>query len=207
MIKLCVFDFDSTLMDGETITKFAEICGASDKVAQITKNAMAGNLDFFESLHARAKFLKGTKTEQIAKVAQNLPFIKGAKEIIAYLKSKGIKVVVFSGGFHIATDAARDILGFDASFANYLHEKDGVLTGEVGGEMSFGFSKGALLRELKALLGLSADEIMCVGDGANDVSMFKEAGLKIAFCANEVLKKEATYCVETKNLMEIAKYV
>ena len=70
MIKLCVFDFDSTLMDGETITKFAEICGASDKVAQITKNAMAGNLDFFESLHARAKFLKGTKTEQIAKVAQ-----------------------------------------------------------------------------------------------------------------------------------------
>ena len=98
-------------------------------------------------------------------------------------------------------------MGFDASFANYLHEKDGVLTGEVSGEMSFGFSKGALLRELKALLGLSADEIMCVGDGANDVSMFKEAGLKIAFCANEVLKKEATYCVETKNLMEIAKYV
>lgn len=114
---------------------------------------------------------------------------------------------MFSGGFHVATDYAQKILKFDASFANILHEKDGVLTGLVGGEMMFGYSKGKILKELKNLLKLESSEVLCVGDGANDVSMFKEAGLKIAFCANEILKREADFCVETKNLMEIAKYV
>lgn len=207
MIKLCVFDFDSTLMDGETITNFAKSVGVDEEVSEITKRAMAGELDFFESLKERVELLKGVKAEVIEEIAKNLPFIKGAKEIIAYLKAKGIKVAVFSGGFHVATDYAKEILGFDASFANYLHEKDGILTGEMGGEMSFGFSKGKVLREVKELMGLKTEEIMCVGDGANDVSMFRESGLKIAFCANEILKKEATYCVEIKDLMEIAKYV
>lgn len=207
MIKLCVFDFDSTLMDGETITNFAKAVGKDGEVAEITRRAMAGELDFFESLTKRVAFLKGVKVEVVEKIAQNLPFIKGAKEIISYLKAKNIRVVVFSGGYHTATDYAKKILGYDASFANILHEKDGVLSGLAGGEMMFGNSKGLVLRELKALLGLKKDEVMCVGDGANDVSMFREAGLTIAFCANEILKKEATYCIENKDLMEISKYV
>lgn len=207
MIKLCVFDFDSTLMDGETITEFARSVGKEKEVADITKRAMAGELDFFESLVKRVAYLKGVKTSEIKKIAENLPFITGAKELIDYLKSKGIKVVVFSGGYHTATDIAKEKLGFDASFANILHEKDGVLSGLVGGEIMFGFSKGTMLRELKSLLNLSTDEVMCVGDGANDIAMFKEAGLKIAFCANEILKKEATHCVEIKDLREIMKYV
>ncbi len=207
MIKLCVFDFDSTLMDGETITNFARAVGKDKEVAEITARAMAGELDFFESLSKRVAFLKGVKSETITKIAQNLPYVNGAKEIISYLKTKGIKVVVFSGGFHVATDYAQKILKFDASFANILHEKDGVLTGLVGGEMMFGYSKGKILKELKNLLKLESSEVLCVGDGANDVSMFKEAGLKIAFRANEILKREADFCVETKNLMEIAKYV
>lgn len=207
MIKLCVFDFDSTLMDGETITEFARSVGKEKEVADITRRAMAGELDFFESLVERVAYLKGVKVSEIEKIAENLPFITGAKELIAYLKSKNIKVVVFSGGYHIATDHAKKVLGFDASFANILHEKDGVLTGLVGGEIMFGYSKGAMLRELKSLLNLKSDEVMCVGDGANDVSMFREAGLKIAFCAHEILKKEATHCVDTKDLREVMKYV
>lgn len=71
----------------------------------------------------------------------------------------------------------------------------------------FGFSKGTMLRELKSLLNLQTDEVMCVGDGANDIAMFREAGLKIAFCANEILKKEATHCIDIKDLREVMKYV
>ena len=123
------------------------------------------------------------------------------------LKNKGIKVIVFSGGFHLATDAAQKKLGFDARFANYLHEKNGILTGLFGGEMMFRYSKGALLAQLKSLMGLKTSEVMCVGDGANDVSMFREAGLKIAFCANEILKEHASVCIEKKDLKEIMKYV
>ena len=207
MIKLCVFDFDSTLMDGETITFFAQLAGVEDEVAKITKLAMKGELGFFESLKARAKLLKGVSASEIRKVASNLPFIEGASEIITYLKEKDIKVIVFSGGFHVATDLAKEVLGYDASFANYLHEKDGVLTGEVGGEMMFGHSKGMVLKELKCLLNLQKDEILCVGDGANDISMFKEAGTSIAFCAKEALKEHATYIIDKKDLREIKQYV
>lgn len=207
MIKLCVFDFDSTLMDGETITYFAKAMGFEKEVRDITKEAMAGKIDFYESFTRRASFLKGMREDEAKKIASNLPFIKGAKELILHLKSKNIKVVVFSGGYHLATDAAKEKLGFDASFANYLQVKDGILTGKAGGEMMFGYSKGAILRELKALMNLQKDEIMCVGDGANDLSMFKEAGLTFAFCANEILKKEATHCIDTKDLREIIKFI
>lgn len=207
MIKLCVFDFDNTLMDGETISFFARSVGKEKEVENITKKAMAGELDFFESLKERAMFLKGVRVDELKKTAENLPFIKGAKEIISYLKQKNIAVVVFSGGYHLATDLAKIKLGFDASFANYLHEKDGVLTGEVGGEMMFGYSKGKVLKELMALTHLKKDEVMCVGDGANDISMFKEAGMGVAFCANEVLKKHATHILDEKNLERIKEYV
>lgn len=203
MIKLCVFDFDSTLMDGETITYFGKVVGKSDEIGAITKRAMAGELDFFESLKARVAFLKGAKLADIEQIARNLPYITGAKEIIEYLKSKGILVGVFSGGYHIATDHAQELLGFDINFANILHHKDGVLTGEVGGEMMFGFSKGQMLWRLRTLLGLSKDEVAVVGDGANDISMFKEAGVCVAFCANEILKNSATHIIEKKDLREL----
>ncbi|PSM52226.1 phosphoserine phosphatase [Campylobacter blaseri] len=207
MIKLCIFDFDNTLMDGETITKFAEHMGVGKEVADITNQAMAGDLDFFESFSKRVALVKGMKEEDAKELAKNLPFIDGAKEIISYLKEKCIKVVVFSGGFHIGTDVAQEKLGFDASFANYFHTKNGITTGLAGGEMMFNESKGLMLKQLKGLLGLKKEEVMCVGDGANDISMFKEAGLNIAFCAHEVLKKEATYVIDKRDLREIKKYV
>lgn len=207
MIKLCVFDFDSTLMDGETITQLAGAVNKSNEVSQITKKAMEGELSFFEALQERVKFLKGVEVKKAKEICDNLPFIDGAKDIIQYLKDKNIKVVVFSGGFHFATDLAKQKLGFDASFANHLDFEGEFLTGKVGGEMMFGHSKGVILKELKSLLGLKTDEVMAVGDGANDISMFKEAGLKIAFCAKEILKKEADFCIDKKDLREIKKYV
>lgn len=207
MIKLCVFDFDSTLMDGETITILSSAMGKDKEVGDITSRAMAGELDFYESLVKRVKLIEGLELSKALEIASNLPFITGAKDIISYLKSKNIKTVVFSGGFHIATDAAQQKLGFDLNFANELHHKNGILTGNVGGEMMFGDSKGKMLARLKGFLGLSSDEVVCVGDGANDISMFKESSTGIAFCANKILKETATHIIDIKNLNEIKKII
>ena len=207
MIKLCVFDFDSTLMDGETITFLAAQMGAGEEVRAITKRAMAGELDFFESLRERVAKLKGMRLDAAREVCEELPFISGAKELIAELNARGVRTMVFSGGFHLATDAAQKKLGFGLSFANELHSKEGVLTGLVGGEMMFSDSKGKMLARVREFLGLSKEEICAVGDGANDVSMFKEAGRGVAFCANEVLKRHATACVEKRDLTLILPHI
>lgn len=207
MIKLCVFDFDSTLMDGETITILSSAIGKDKEVGDITSRAMAGELDFYESLVKRVKLIEGLELSKALEITSNLPFITGAKDIISYLKSKNIKTVVFSGGFHIATDAAQQKLGFDLNFANELHHKNGILTGNVGGEMMFGDSKGKMLARLKSFLGLSSDEVVCVGDGANDISMFKESSTGIAFCANKILKEVATHIIDIKDLNEIKKII
>lgn len=202
-MRLCVFDFDSTLMDGETIDFFAEALGIGEEVAAITERAMNGELDFFESLQQRVKLLKGLDVETVERISRNLPYMPGAKETIAALKEQGVTVVCFSGGFRSATSYAKDVLGFDADFSNALHAKDGKLTGEVGGDMMFNWSKGDMLLRLQALLDVSFEETMVVGDGANDLSMFKYAGTRVAFCAKEVLKEEANIVIENKDLREI----
>ncbi len=202
-MRLCVFDFDSTLMDGETIDFFAEALGIGEKVAAITEQAMNGKIDFFESLQARVKLLKGLDVETVERISQNLPYMPGAKETIAALKAQDVTVVCFSGGFRSATSHAKEVLGFDADFSNALHAKDGKLTGEVGGDMMFNWSKGDMLVRLQNLLKVTPEETMVVGDGANDLSMFAHAGTRVAFCAKEVLKKEANIIIDTKDLYEI----
>lgn len=203
MIKLCIFDFDSTLMDGETINFLAKAYGVEGRVTEITHRAMSGELDFFDALRQRVELLKGMNLAVAKEVCKSLPFITGAKDLIDSLKSRGIKVVVFSGGFHLATDAAQERLGFDESYANILHHKDGVLSGLVGGEMMFDFSKGDMIQRLQRLLNISKDQTATVGDGANDISMFKYASLGVAFCAKDALKPYATHIVETKDLREL----
>jgi len=203
MLKLAVFDFDSTLMDGETIDFFADELGIGDEVAKITEEAMSGRLDFFESLQQRVGLLKGLDYAVVEKISHNLPYMKGAVETIAELKKRGMKVVCFSGGFRTATSYAKDILGYDADFSNVLHVKDKKLTGLVGGDMMFNFSKGDMLVRLQNILGVSKDEILVCGDCANDLSMFAHANTRVAFCARDILKKEATIIIENKNLTEI----
>ncbi|MDD2789877.1 MAG: phosphoserine phosphatase SerB [Sulfurimonas sp.] len=203
MLKLAVFDFDSTLMDGETIDFFAEELGLGKEVAYITEEAMSGRLDFFESLQRRVGLLKGLDYSIVEKISQNLPYMPGAKETISELKKRGIKVVCFSGGFRSATGYAKNILGYDADFSNVLHQKDGKLTGLVGGDMMFNFSKGDMLVRLQNILGISEEETLVCGDGANDLSMFAHAGTRVAFCAREILRKEANIVIETKDLTQI----
>jgi phosphoserine phosphatase len=202
-MKLAVFDFDSTLMDGETIDFFARELGIGERVAEITERAMNGELDFFESLQERVSLLKGLPYKKVEEISHSLPYMNGAIETIKELKARGMSVICFSGGFRTATTYAKNILGYDADFSNALHHKDGLLTGLVGGDMMFNFSKGDMLTRLQNLLHVSEAETMVVGDGANDLSMFAHAGTRVAFCAKEILKKEATIIIETKDLTKI----
>ncbi len=207
MLKLAVFDFDSTLMDGETIDFFAEELGIGEEVAKITEEAMSGRLDFFESLQQRIGLLKGLDFSIVEKISHNLPYMPGARETIAELKSRGMKVVCFSGGFRTATSYAKDILGYDADFSNALHVKDGKLTGLVGGDMMFNFSKGDMLQRLQSVMDITEKETLVCGDGANDLSMFAHAGTRVAFCARDILKKEANIIIQEKDLSLLLKEI
>ena len=203
MNKLAVFDFDSTLMDGETIEIIASEIGLQEQVAQITKRAMEGELDFFDSLTYRVSLLKGISEKRVNEICHSLPYMPGAKETITALKNKGYTVVCFSGGFKNATEYAKNILGYDADFSNILHTKDGTLTGQVGGEMMFSDSKGQMLQKLQTILKVTPENTITVGDGANDLSMFKYAKTRVAFCAKQCLKEASTIGLEEKDLRSL----
>lgn len=206
-MKLCVFDFDSTLMDGETIDFLAKERGVEEEVSAITEKAMQGELDFFESLTTRVGLLQGLEAHKAEVICAKLPLMNGAKEAIAGLKAKGYTVVVFSGGFRIATTPAKAILGFDADFANVLHVRDGRLSGLVGGDMMFGYSKGDMMKRLQTLLHVSPQNTIAVGDGANDVSMFACADTKVAFCAKPILKAAATIVIDERDMRQLLHFI
>ena len=206
-MKLAVFDFDSTLMDGETIDFLAKELGFEEEVSKITEEAMSGRLDFFESLTTRVKLLKGLQYSKAVEICKTLPLMPGAKETIKALKEKGYKVVCFSGGFRIGTSPAKEILGIDADFSNILHEKDGILTGLVGGDMMFSSSKGDMIQRIQELLGATKESTLVCGDGANDLSMFPYANTRIAFCAKDVLKEAANIIINEKDLTKILDHI
>jgi phosphoserine phosphatase len=205
--KLAVFDFDSTLMDGETLEFFARELGIEEKVKAITDRAMRGEADFFESLTERVALLKGLPLTKVDEICHNLPIMNGAEEVVKGLKEKGYKVVCFSGGFRTATTHFAKKLGLDGEFANILHSKDGVLTGQVGGEMMFNDSKGKMLLRLQKLLDVTKENTIAVGDGANDLSMFKYAGIRVAFCAKPIVKENADIVINEKDLRKILDYI
>ena len=203
MYKLAIFDFDSTLMDGETMEFIADEIGMRAEITAITDRAMRGEMDFFESLTQRVAYLKGIKESRVNEICSDLPLMKGAKETISTLQKAGIIVICFSGGFKNALVPAQKKLGFDGYFCNILHAKDAVLTGLVGGEMMFSDSKGEILQKLQSILRITPDETIVVGDGANDLSMFRHAKERIAFCAKPILKREATTVIKEKDLAKI----
>ncbi len=203
MYKLAVFDFDSTLMDGETIDFLAKELGIEERVSAITEQAMSGKLDFFESLTTRVKLLEGLDYNKVVDICENLPLMNGAMQTVKELQNRGYKVVCFSGGFRVGTTPAKEKLGLDADFSNILHQKDGKLTGLVGGDMMFESSKGDMIQRIQGLLGITRADTLVCGDGANDRSMFAHANTRIAFCAKDILKKEANIIIDTKDLTQI----
>ncbi|TXJ36060.1 phosphoserine phosphatase SerB [Brachyspira aalborgi] len=199
-MKLAVFDFDSTLMDGETLDIIAKETEYYKEIKEITEKGMKGEIDFFESLISRVALLEGMKLKKVNEICESLPIMNGAEETIKELKNKNYKCVCFSGGFKNATLIFVEKLKLDGEFSNIFHTKNNILTGKVGGEMMFSDSKGNMLLALQKLLNISYNDTLVIGDGANDLSMFKHAKNRVAFCSKEILKKEANIIINEKDL-------
>ncbi|MBI1820454.1 MAG: phosphoserine phosphatase SerB [Nitrospirae bacterium] len=198
--RLIVMDMDSTLVQMEGIDELAKEAGVGPKVSQITERAMNGELNFQEALRERVRLLKGLPEETLQKVYARIPFTKGAKELVRILKKMGYKTAVLSGGFNYFTDRLKKELGLDYAYSNQLEIINGKLTGEVLGEIVDGLKKSDLMEEIAAKEGISLDQVIAIGDGANDLMMIGKAGLGIAFNAKPKVREAAQYSITQKNL-------
>lgn len=201
--RLVVFDMDSTIVDGEVIDELAHAAGVGEQVKALTARAMKGEMDFEQALRARVSMLKGLPVDEMERIAGSLKLTPGAEDLVRMLKAMGFRLALISGGFSFFTDHLKRDLGFDHTYANELVVRDGVLTGELKGPIIDMHRKGAILKELAAREGLTTDEVVAVGDGANDQVMIKNAGLGIAFNAKEILKKAADGQLSRDNLKGI----
>ena len=198
--RLVVFDMDSTLIEGEVINALAEAAHVGDQVSTITEQAMAGKLDFKEALRQRVALLKGLPEEVLKEVADSMQLMPGAEEVTRTLKAMGFKLALISGGFYYFANRLKERLGFDYVFANELEIKDGIVTGRLKGRIIDKDAKGKILREIAEKEGLRLDEVVAIGDGANDEIMLKNAGIGIAFNAKDILKKVADGRLTRDNL-------
>lgn len=189
--RLVVMDMDSTLIQMEVIDELARMHGVVERVADITRRAMAGELDFDGSLTERVGLLKGLEWERVRKLAEDLPLTDGAELLIRVLKGLGFKTAVISGGFTFATEAVKQRLGLDYAYANELVVKDGKLTGEVRHPIVGPQRKADLLETIAQQEGIRLDQTIAIGDGANDSAMIERAGLGIAFHAKQKLREAA----------------
>ncbi len=189
--RLIVFDMDSTLIQTEVIDEMADVAGVGAEVRHITEEAMNGKMDFNESLRQRVSKLKGLEESKLKEILNNLPFTPGAVEFIETVKSLGYKVALISGGFTFFAEALKEKLGLDYAFANELEIVNGKLTGEIEGTIVNAEQKAFLLKVIAQQEKISLEQVVAIGDGANDLPMLAAAGLGIAFHAKDIVKQEA----------------
>ena len=201
--RLVVFDMDSTLVQVEVIDELAKKAGVGDQVAAITESAMRGELDFRQSLRHRLALLKGLPESSLAEVADELPLSDGAERLIQNLKRFGYKIAILSGGFTYFGRRLQERFGLDYVFANELEIRDGVVTGQVVGEIVDGQKKADLLQAIALQERISLQQVIAVGDGANDLPMLNLAGLGIAFHAKPKVKEGAGHAISTFGLDSI----
>lgn len=191
--RLIVFDMDSTLIQTEVIDEMAAAMGpqVEKEVKEITERAMNGEMNFDESLKQRVSKLKGLKLEQMQEILERLPLTVGAKEFIDKVKGLGYKVALISGGFSFFADALKQRLNLDYAFANDLKIQGDTLTGQVEGTIINANQKALLLKVISQQEKISLEQVVAIGDGANDLPMLATAGLGIAYHAKDIVKKEA----------------
>ena len=189
--RLIVFDMDSTLIQSEVIVDLAEKNGAGKEVHEITERAMNGELDFDESLKLRVAQLKGLSQDQLEIVMDNLKFTPGTELVLKTLKNLGYKIAIISGGFTYFANAIKEKFNLDYAFANELDIRGGKLTGQVSGTVVNAEQKAFLLDLIAQQENISLEQVVAIGDGANDLPMLSKAGLGIAFHAKEIVKKQA----------------
>jgi phosphoserine phosphatase len=198
--RLVAFDMDSTLIEAEVIDELAKAAGVGAEVSAITERAMRGELDFADSFRERVALLAGLPESVLATVAKELKITEGAEHLIATLHALGYKTAILSGGFNYFAHYLQQRLGIDYIYANELDIEDGVVTGRVRGDIVDGQRKAALLRELVAKEGIDLQQVIAVGDGANDLPMLSIAGLGIAFRAKPLVKQSAEQSISTLGL-------
>jgi len=200
---LVVLDVDSTLIENEVIELLAEAAGTLDAVAEITFQAMNGELDFEASLRSRVATLKGLPVSVFDDVAPQVVVTAGVPEMVAAVQAAGGKVSVVSGGFHEVLDPVAERLGLDYWRANRLEVSDGFLTGGLTGPIIDAHAKATTLREWAAECGLDLRQTVAVGDGANDLEMMAITGLSVGFDAKAPVRDEAHVLIDDRDLSQL----
>ncbi len=198
--RLIAFDMDSTLIQMEVIDELARVAGVGDKVSAITAAAMRGELDFQASFRRRLALLRGLPASALAKVAENVPITPGAHRLLRTLKLLGYQTVILSGGFTFVAQKLQEELGFDYVHTNELEIENGMLTGQPVGSIVDGARKAQLLEEIAGREGISMQQTIAVGDGANDLPMLSIAGLGVAFHAKPVVREKAQHSISRMGL-------
>jgi phosphoserine phosphatase len=198
--RLVVLDMDSTLIRIEVIDELARAAGVGADVSRITERAMQGEMDYDESLRQRVGLLAGLDVAVLDKLAANLPLTDGAETLVRVLKRLGYKIAVISGGFSRAAEALKRRLGVDYAYSNNLEVQGGKLTGRVVGPIVNAQRKAELLETIAQAEGVLLDQVIAVGDGANDALMLERAGLGIAFHAKPKLREAADTSITAAGL-------
>jgi phosphoserine phosphatase len=198
--RLVAFDMDSTLIRTEVIDELARLRGVGAEVSAITAAAMRGELDFQASFRRRVALLKGLPEAALEEVLARLPLMEGAERLTAMLRRLGYKTAILSGGFTFVGRELQRRLGIDYLHANELEICDGTVTGEVVSEIVDGARKAALLEQIAGSENLSLEQVIAVGDGANDLPMLRIAGLGIAFRAKPIVRQSARQAISNLGL-------
>ncbi|MDG2497205.1 MAG: phosphoserine phosphatase SerB [Aquiluna sp.] len=204
---LVVFDVDSTLIEEEAIELLAEFSGTREQVAEITARAMAGEIDFGTSLVERVSLLEGLSESVLAEVAASLTPTKGAQELISLIHETDGYAAAVSGGFIQLLGPLKKQLGLDFAKANTLEVVDGKLTGKITGELVDSTVKAETLLALVHKLEIENQRTIAIGDGANDLTMMKVAGLSIAFCAKQIVRDQADVVLDVRDLSLVAAFL
>jgi len=192
--SLLVMDMDSTLINIECIDEIADMQGLKPQVAAITEAAMRGEIDFAESLRRRVALLEGLDESALQRVYdERLQLNPGAETMLAAMRANGIKTMLVSGGFKFFTERLKPRLGLDYTHANTLEIIDGKLTGRVLGAVFDAQGKADWLSNIREELGLRPEQVIAMGDGANDLKMMALAGVSIAYHAKPVVRAQASY--------------
>ena len=197
---LLVMDMDSTAIKIECIDEIAKLAGTGDEVSTITAAAMRGELDFEQSLRRRVGTLKGAPERILAQVRENLPLMEGLQETLVELKKYGWKTAIASGGFTYFADYLKETLGLDAAVSNQFEIVDGTLTGNVKGDIVHAQYKANTLQRLAQEFGVSLQNTVAIGDGANDLAMMAVANLGAAFHAKPKVQQQAQVVVNFADL-------
>jgi phosphoserine phosphatase len=198
--RLFAFDMDSTLIQGEVIDELAKMAGVGEEVSKITEGAMRGDYGFDESFTRRVGLLKGLPAEQVYSLLDKIPLTPGAERLMRTLRLLGYKTAILSGGFNFFARNLQQRLGIDYVHSNELEIIDGKVTGRVIPPIVNGERKAALLKEIAHKEGISLEQAVAVGDGANDIPMISLAGMGIAYRAKPRVRQQADHSIANLGL-------